>query len=264
MTSQHHEAHPDFSTENYTYVTALDTQNAKSFELVQEYSNCNGFAMPENVTQCAHCGAHIRFAAIMVHTPTNAAVAIGETCLSNRFSLSAPDFEALRMAAKAQAEQTKLVGKLESFLREHDDFRALLNEYAGNNEFVLDVLRKLERYGELTENQVAAVRKCVARDAEFAARRKEEAKTAKPAPEGRVTFEGVILSTRVQEGYMGKAQHKMLVAADAGFKVWVSVPSSLEASKGTRIALTATLSPTEKDPAFAIGRNPKLQERSST
>jgi hypothetical protein len=63
----------------------------------------------------------------------------------------------------------------------------------------------------------------------------------------------------------------MLVEADAGFRVWSSVPSGLanifvekedgwqeyrEVTVGERVAFTATLTPSEKDPAFAFAKRP--------
>jgi hypothetical protein len=222
---------------------------------------CKAFSVspPDILTKCAHCGTAIRYAAIMLHFPSNTACAIGEICLGNRFLLANSEFEEIRKAAKEQAKATKTVGKLEIFLRAHEDFRALMSQEMFYNSFVSDVLAKLEKNGELSVPQVEAVRRSITKHKELQAKRTEEAKTLNPAPTGRITFTGTILSLKTQEGYMGSIEHKMLLLAEGGYKVWTTVPQALrDAVKGQVITLTATLTPSNQDATFAIGKRPTL------
>lgn len=131
-----------------------------------------------------------------------------------------------------------------------------------------------------------------------ASRAKMEKRTAKkiedaasPAPSGRVAVTGEIVSAKATENDFGTA-YKILVKDDAGFKVWVSIPSAQRGEaydlfwgqvedagyslrdfgpdcwflgttdgkftgvKGRRITFTATLEPSKDDAAFAFGSRP--------
>jgi hypothetical protein len=59
--------------------------------------------------QCGHCGAYIRYAALMVREDAKQWIWIGETCLDGRFAMSKPEFDKLRkQAALDRARQAKL------------------------------------------------------------------------------------------------------------------------------------------------------------
>lgn len=87
-----------------------------------------------------------------------------------------------------------------------------------------------------------------------------EAHAALPGvPTGRATVEGEILSTKWVENtysYNGGGTTKMLVLTDAGWKVWGTMPSSLDAERGDRVAFTATLEPSRDDHAFGFFKRP--------
>lgn len=108
-----------------------------------------------------------------------------------------------------------------------------------------------------------------------------------PAPSGRVAVTGEIVSAKMVEGDYGTS-YKVLVKADEGFKVWVSLPKAQadeafyeyqethpesytwgpacwflgadgtdeQGVKGRRITFTATLEPSKDDVAFAFGSRP--------
>ena len=92
-----------------------------------------------------------------------------------------------------------------------------------------------------------------------------------PAPVGRVDVEGVVVSVKWQENDFGGSL-KMLVEAEPGYRVWGTVPKDLtmipvvkdngrweewrEVNVGDRVAFTATLTPSENDPAFAFAKRP--------
>jgi len=260
MTTQtiHHASHPDFSVENYDLVTVLD--------LTPEFGGPWGYSAYlksgqkpcVKVGRCSHCGAHLRYAAVLEHQQTGERIMVGEDCLHNRFNESQVAFTAIREAAKARAERSRKVGKLESFLRENPDFRPLVEQDAWQyGDFVGDVVGNLTQYGELSERQVSAVRRVIESKQRFLAQREADKATMSPAPSGRVTFQGTVLSEKVTEGRYG-IEHKMLVKADGDYKVWTTVPASMQIDglKGAKIELTATLTPKSDDPTFAIGKRP--------
>jgi hypothetical protein len=97
-----------------------------------------------------------------------------------------------------------------------------------------DIIGKLVRYGSISEKQESFLHKLVdkvdnhaTRQAEYDAKREAERQAADPCPTGRVEITGEVISTKVQESQYGD-QLKMLVKDDRGFKVWGSIPSSLQ------------------------------------
>jgi hypothetical protein len=76
------------------------------------------------------------------------------------------------------------------------------------------------------------------------------------APEGRVVITGTVLSFKVQESMYGDVL-KMLVQDDRGFRVWGSVPSSLDdAERESRITFIATVTASDKDAKFGFFKRP--------
>lgn len=85
---------------------------------------------PHGSGQCSHCGARIRYAALMGHRPTKTLMYIGETCLDNRFELTADEFQKLRKAAALNRERSALKDRREAFLADNPEMVWL--SYAGN------------------------------------------------------------------------------------------------------------------------------------
>lgn len=75
------------------------------------------------------------------------------------------------------------------------------------------------------------------------------------APEGRVVITGTVLAFKWQESLYGDTL-KMLVQDDRGFRVWGSVPSSLDAERESRITFTATVTASDNDAKFGFFKRP--------
>lgn len=93
---------------------------------------------------------------------------------------------------------------------------------------------------------------------------------ATPAPAGRVEVEGTVVNVKWVESQYGGSL-KMLLEADAGYRVWATVPKDLtmilverdngwqeyrEVTVGERVAFTATLEPSADDATFAFAKRP--------
>jgi hypothetical protein len=215
---------------------------------------------------CGHCGARLRYVALMTRADVREWLFVGETCLDNRFSGTKADFDALREDAKARRVQRALAHGVALLVNENPALMPLLdsNHPAMANEFVADIARKLTKYGEISERQQDAVIRAIARQAEWTAR--DEARAAEKAalvatgvkaPTGKVTVTGTVLSTKIQDGYYG-TQYKMLVQHADGWKVWSTVPAALDFDnlKGRTITFTATLEPSKDDALFAFAKRP--------
>jgi len=214
----------------------------------------------EDMNNCGHCGSRLRFAAVMAHEQSMEFIVVGQDCLTNRFNeMSAADFKALRDAATKAAQESKKAEQRAALIAEHPE---LAGAAESSNSFIQDVMRKFYRYGDLSDRQIAAVKTALVRDAERAEREAvwaTEAELAADAPTGKITVTGEILSLKSQETMFGSTL-KMIVKTEAGWKLWVTVPSSImgtnDALTGKTVTLTATVTPSDRDSKFAFGKRP--------
>lgn len=216
---------------------------------------------------CGHCGARMRYAALMFQFEVKEMIWVGEICLNGTFSETKEDFQSIREQANIQRQRTKALGLAERRLQ---DLIANYPELAiwGDKEawekvegkypfFVRDIKSKLSRY-DLSPRQIEAVVKAMKETDERLAQRAEEQKTevTAPCPNGKHEVIGEVLTKKLQEGYYGNTL-KMLVKDDKGFKVWVTLPSSLSGvQKGDRVKFTATLEQSRNDETFGFGKRP--------
>lgn len=70
------------------------------------------FASHQHSGQCGHCGARIRYAALMLREDVKEMIYVGETCLDGRFEMTKNEFQELRKAAKLDRERVALQEKL--------------------------------------------------------------------------------------------------------------------------------------------------------
>jgi hypothetical protein len=218
--------------------------------------------------QCDHCGAHLRYAALMLHRPTNTVLVVGETCLDNRFERASADFHNLRKQAELDRQQQRIKKARAAFAEKNPDVAWLADgeipEVIAWSGFVCSIAQRLRSNGEISERQVAAVRSAFVKAQENAARRAAQEAAAPPAApviEGRILITGEILTVREPDEYATFPTWKMLVRDDRGFRVWGSVPSALwEAGlrnlKGRRVSMTATVERSQKDEAFGFYSRP--------
>ncbi|QDF14241.1 ssDNA binding protein [Microbacterium phage IAmGroot] len=77
-------------------------------------------------------------------------------------------------------------------------------------------------------------------------------------PTGRVVIEGVVLAKKLQESAYGST-FKLLIEGD-GWKVWGTEPRAIDAHKGDRVRLTATVEASADDAAFGFYSRPTKAE----
>lgn len=269
--------------ETYEYVYAFDNQQGALSETEQDWrrlinAGISKSPMAERGThQCHHCGAHIRYVAIMRHLPTGDMIAVGETCLDNRFALATKaDFDRLRKAAALdrQAQRIKTAaaefvdaiedGELRNALDRNTDLDDLeLTDYGHR---VLSDMRNAlwNKYGNLSERQLAFAGRLVAEGPErnrqaaaIAAERAAQIDAA--APTGKVAVQGIVLKRVWKDSEFGGAMKLTLKITEADGSVWlgwVTEPSAITCSPGDVVALTATWTPAEQGGNFAFGKRP--------
>lgn len=223
---------------------------------------------------CGHCGAHIRYAALLVRG--DEWIYVGEDCLDNRFPLTAKEFQRLRKDAKLNAErETRAMvraQRVERVKADHPELAPLFDPewlQANGNGFLKDIARKAGEW-PLSPRQIQAAGESIERVNARKAEAAEEA-PAGPAPAGRVKVVGEVVWEGWKDTDFGRT-HKMIVKADDGWKVWSTVPSSLEPGnyydehgmyqhlagieQGARVTFIATLEPKDDDPTFAFAKRP--------
>lgn len=247
------------------------------------------FASHQVSGQCGHCGAGLRYVALMLHEGSKEMIWVGETCLAGRFeSLTKTQFAELRKTAKLDRErQARLVAFQELCL----DCPALVwATYAANigsagvgdqtwgevndKDWAIGVLdgiaRKARQYGDLSTKQAELIERLVGEletaeveTAKRAAARAQEEADAKPVPVGKVVIEGEVLVVKAQANDFdpwGGSVLKMLVAGD-GWKVWGTVPRAIDGvDKGARVRFTATVKAKDGEPSFGYYSRPSKAE----
>jgi hypothetical protein len=72
--------------------------------------------------QCGHCGAHLRFAAVLTIENPREWIFVGEECLDNRFDgMSKSEFQRLRKNAELNRERTRKAEKIARLIEENPD-----------------------------------------------------------------------------------------------------------------------------------------------
>ena len=233
--------------------------------------------------RCDHCGAGpLRYVVFFKHLPTDVGVTVGVAC-AHKLSLSSKS----EYQRERDRKERHRVAKRDAW-RKMDESHERVYQYLyervnekldyGHGGFFHDLLHKLNRYGELTEKQTAAVLRAMDRDREKAEQRQAEADAAEgPLVEGRREVVGEVLGTKVQDGFYGDAL-KMLVREDDGNKVWGTVPQALldqvyEMDKddddfdgtkkllpGKRVRFTALVLRSDRDEHFGFFKRPTKAE----
>jgi hypothetical protein len=228
--------------------------------------------------QCDHCGALLRYSALMIHTPSRTLIYVGERCLDNRFeSMTKSQFQAARQAAKLDRErQAKKVAFLAlcdteptlvwatyahnigvAGLGDHRADLPALEQTWGQRYgkgwaigVLDDIATKARRYGDLSPAQAALVARLVGEleDAEQAAAEREEQRAAERASRAnayqgavkdRITVTGTIRLAKVMSGYYGDTT-LLVIDTPAGTVKWFAT-GDRGVDAGEQLTLTGTV-----------------------
>ena len=217
---------------------------------------------------CGHCGAFIRYAALMVRHDVKQYIYVGETCLEGRFeTLTAAEFKNLRETARLNRDRMAKTTKIATLIEANPVLVTVNDEdtLAKCGLFVNDIARKLRMNGELSERQIEAFGKAVTRDLERYEREqnREAERQAKVAagvqcPAGKVTVAGTVVWSGWKDSDFGGA-FKMIVESDEGWKVWATVPAKIcgddGIAAGTKVQFDATVT-VKDDPTFGYASRP--------
>ena len=220
------------------------------------------------IHKCVHCGnGSVRWITACRHIPSGELVVFGAVCTARLGFADKMAFKLAQLKAKAEAGHARMkVWKArEAFLLLRPEIAAAIEQVKqpahAKNGFAQDVLAKLNQYGSLSDRQVDAVLKSLARDLEYAARKAAELTEPKgDAPSGRTTVTGLVLTTKIQESDFGTTL-KMLLKLENNSKVWLTAPSRETIERGDTVTVTATFEVSKDDKHFAFGKRPHLVSR---
>jgi hypothetical protein len=246
--------------------------------------------------QCDVCGAFFRYGAIFLHTPTKALINMGQDCAGKYEMManwSQLELEAKRLhEARGRAIQAKLNAEARAkYLEARPELTATFAEgerawnkaEAESRDFIKapraasilrDMHERLLRYHRLTESQEKLALKLAEQLRNPPPPRKEEAKV--PAPTGRIKIRGTVISLKPHETDFGTTTKMTIkVTTEAGiWLAWGTMPAEMgrvetplandpetfavswEPVHGREVELTATITPSDRDPSFAFFKRP--------
>lgn len=250
----------------------------------------------EHGGNCMVCGsANAIYTVLFYHVPTNTYVRMGQDCAQKVEMGDMGDFNAFRTAVEdarnAQAGKRKAQAVLADLgLTRCWDLYAnqptfpgcecpyscdCYHEWARENwkkdeQIVVDVVGKLVQYGNLSEKQTAFLGNLLVRidnRPEREAAEKAAREAAADCPSGRIEIQGTVLSVKTEDDGPYGPTTRMLVQADAGYKVYGSRPSNQIGpdgqtldprcfERGDRVMFTATVQPSSDDPKFGFFKRP--------
>jgi len=230
------------------------------------------------VNTCSHCGSGIRYIAEFVNIENGTKKNIGQTCLMNSVDSSvANEFKKARKKAKLHTEHENKKQKRIDFIAANPVVQTLIDYvdahstgkdafgYEGSA-FLISLYFGFKKFAELSEKQLASIEPAIARESEMIQKAAERAaakdaliNSGVQAPEGKTTVEGEVVGLKEYENDYG-ITYKMIVKSDAGWTVYVTIPSGINPSKGDRVRFNATLTRSQDDPLFAFGKRPTKAE----
>ena len=198
---------------------------------------------------------------------------IGCDCAKSLDLAKSSGLESVRDTYKKNAERTHQKRALRVFLPAvnmqlavdiMDGAESPHNAVNWHYRVVKEIIGKRVDNGAISENQWLLVQRLVAEipakveeAQKLDAERQVEWDAAEDCPTGRIEMKGEIVHIKSVEGFYG-VQLKMIVKDDRGFKVYMTIPSSIYADDyiGKRVSLTVTVTPSDKDQKFGFGKRP--------
>lgn len=265
---------------DYLYVGSFDleapmigAEKDEFTDLMRVHAVTESAPYAGNPAQCDHCGAHVKFTAVWEHTPSGGIITTGETCASHTMNVPdrmTLDIKRLRDRASARRDRERMAEETRKNIEETRKFEPeaveILENYEGNNSFLQDVRDRFLKWGTLTERQASAVVTSYHRENKNNEERENE--ESAPVVEGKITVTGEVKTVYFKENAYG-SRLVMIVKDDRGFKVWGSVPSSIQdvplkgspeltrlLDQGDRVSFTATVTKSDRDETFGFMKRP--------
>lgn len=261
----------NFNPADYTVLDYLDNRRPEYFGQTVEawreeiafweadMARIFGATWQRKIHSCVHCGnGRVRYITAVEHIPTGDVVVFGADCTARLGFADRMSWKLAQIKAKAEAghARMKLWGQREAFVKSRPDLAAAIEqakaEVHGMNTFVHDVIGKLNRFGSISDKQIAAVVASLQRDLDKA---NAPVEVKGDAPTGRVTVTGVVVGLKDQESAYGWTT-KMTIKLANNARVWMTKPAGADVERGATVTVTATFEVSATDKSFAFGKRP--------
>lgn len=239
---------------------------------VAKYQACHGAPVQPGAS-CDHCGTAI-MNVYTIRAADGYTFKVGCDCVAKT-----GDAGLIREVKAAQAERRAEMRAARALAREEgraakarteaDAFLAARPELATafaecTHEIVVDMARKLKKYGSLSSAQIDLALRLWSEQAIGVFNPAEPPAVPVPleARNGRVTLEGVILGTKLQESMYGETLKMLLQVRtpDGAWKAWSTVPRGLycpsSGLRGLRVVVKARVEVSKDDACFAFLNRP--------
>ena len=212
----------------------------------------------------------------MVRSDVKEFIFVGEECLNNRFEeMTKAEFQMLRKAAKLNRERATKKEIVEATFAANPWLHEIPT-YGGD--FLDSLYEQAQKGKTLSEKQIEAGQKALEqakiREEKFQAQAAADAEAIAKgvkAPSGKVTVRGEVVCVKWHENEFGGSL-KMIVRAEEGWRVWMTVPRSLQGGAwiehedgfeivedvkpGEQVEFSATVTPSSDDPMFGFAKRP--------
>lgn len=221
------------------------------------------FALGGGPGKCTVCGAHYIHGDAWRHIPTGEIVFLGQDCAAKYEMLADRSEHELRMgrlraAAAVQCEKARRAEAYLAFCEAHEGLAAALEL---EHYLLADLKRKLREHGALSDKQVALAFKI-----EQELKNPRPVDVHVPAPTGKQTFRGTVVSDKAMEGSYGVSIKITVKVTTPGgvWLAWGTAPALIldqarkhrRTAKGCEVEITATLK-AGREPHFAIMGRPR-------
>lgn len=238
------------------------------------------FASHQHGGNCQCCGSvNCIYTAAFYHQKTNEYLLVGLTCAEKlEMSYSATD---ANLFLKRCRQELKIAKGKQAAKRDLNDLglqaawdiyeaRPRLGYVERQEQIISEMVSSLVRYGRISDKQVIFAKSLlnqIQNRAKYLADREAKHQAAAECPEGKFTFVGKILSSKVQDVYANHCsflQIKILVEHESGYKAWGTAPASItngyDGSKqffrGKTVSFSATFTRSKDDPKFGFFSRP--------
>jgi hypothetical protein len=249
-TDIHRPSAPEFDPARYICRGVFDTDpeegNPAAFIRAVAATEAAGYRWGRPAGSCGHCGARLRYVALMIHDDSGEMIVVGEDCLALRFTQTKAEFRRLmREAAEARARQEVKAARQE-FLAYHPELAVLITGNEDPESFLGSLADQLRRKGWLSARQVEAARAVLAQRAE---RQVEDVVRAERVcavlgPVGaKIEFSGVVRVAMVVDGYAYNSSQVFLVieTPTGDVKAYTAARWAYDVQRGEEITCSATV-----------------------
>jgi hypothetical protein len=278
-TDRHRPSAPEFDPEDYEFSGVVHNASPDSVYTNDSFRRTRNALLAQGYTfsgvhggigQCDHCGARLRYSALMIHIPTRTLLYVGETCLDNRFeAMTKAEFDRARREAQLDRERQARKTRFAELCAEHQDLAwatyasniAVVTDETGTRwaerygkdwavSVLLDIARKAYQYGSPSEKQLNFVSKLVRElegaEADAVKREQERAAELAARPNAAIgevgerrVFEGTVRWSKQYEGDYGTTT-VMVIDTPEGTVKW-KASKALEFEKNEAVKIKATI-----------------------